>query len=70
MKADSLDRRLAALEATAPKPDGWGKILSQCTDQELDRYGEIALRYEDHLGLTEEENAFLEGLVSKYAHES
>jgi len=67
MRSDNLDRRLTALEADAPEPeDGWKKILSQCTDEELDRYGEIARRYEDHIELTEEEMRFLAEQEVKY----
>jgi hypothetical protein len=67
MRTQYLQKRVEALEATAPKPDGRGKILSQCDDDELDRYGEIARRYEDHIELTEEDMRFLAELEAKYA---
>jgi len=75
MKAGALDRRVTALEARWLDADAdRSKIrafLSKLTDEELDQYGEIALRYESGVALTEEEEErFLEELAAKYGYES
>ena len=67
MKSD-LERRISSLESRQPSADRKDRqILRRCTDAELDRYGEIARRYEDHIELTEEEMRFLAELEAKYA---
>ncbi len=73
MRAGSLFRRIRALEFKASEPGDEEKtllrrVLSMCTDEELDRYGEIAQRFEiEHLELIIEERSFLEEVWAKYA---
>ena len=64
MKADSLDRRLAALEVShRPKRDTW---LSQFTVEELRQLRSIAERKEAGIEATPEEMAFCYALNAKY----
>ena len=64
MKADSLDRRLAALEAIPrPKRDTW---LSQLTIEELRRLGSIVEKNEAGVEATPDEMAFWDALEAKY----
>ncbi len=71
MRADSLYRRVRALESKAPEPGDEEKtllrrVLSMCTDEELDRCEEIAQRFEiEHLEPTIEERSFLEEVWGK-----
>jgi hypothetical protein len=62
-----FDRRLLSLESRQPSSVSEGRqILSKCTDDELDRLGEIAIRSEDGKELTGEESVFLKALEAKY----
>jgi len=75
MKAEALDRRVTALEARWLDAEDADRsrtraFLARLTDEELDQYGEIALRYESGVALTEEEERFLEELAAKYGYES
>ena len=64
MKADNLDRRLAALEAShRPKRDTW---LSQLTIEELRRLEVIAEKKEAGIEATPNEMAFWDALEAKY----
>jgi len=69
MKADTLDRRVTALEAKRPDADRSEirAFLAKLTDEELERLGEIVRRREvDHIEPTEEEACFLAELRTKY----
>ena len=64
MKADSLDRRLAALEAIPrPRKDTW---LSQLTVEELRHLRSIVVKKEAGVEPTPEEMAFCDALKAKY----
>ena len=64
MKADSLDRRLAALEAIPrPKRDTW---LSQLTIEELRHLRSIVEKKEAGVEATPDEMAFCDALKAKY----
>jgi hypothetical protein len=71
MKADTLDRRVTALEARRLDADADRSeiraFLAKLTDEELERLGEIKRRREvDHIEPTEEEACFLAELRTKY----
>ena len=64
MKADNLDRRLAALEAShQPKRDTW---LSQFTVEELRHLRSIVEKKEAGIEATPNEMAFWDALEAKY----
>ena len=64
MKADSLDQRLAALEAIPrPRKDTW---LSQLTIEELRQLRSIVEKKEAGIEATPEEMAFCDALKAKY----
>ena len=70
MKADSLDRRLAVLEANRPDEDRQETraFLAKLTVEELRRLRDICLRTDEwQKGPTEEEACFLAELREKYA---
>jgi hypothetical protein len=71
MRHDSLDRRLAVLEAKQPDVDERETrvFLGKLTDAELDRLGEIIQRTDNwQKEPTEEEACFLAKLRAKYAN--
>ncbi len=64
MKADSLDRRLAVLEAIPrSRKDTW---ISQLTVEELRHLRSIAEKKEAGIEATPEEMAFCDALNAKY----
>ena len=64
MKADSLDRRLAALEAIPrPKRDTW---LSQLAVEELRQLRSIVEKKEADVEATPDEMGFCDALKAKY----
>jgi hypothetical protein len=64
-----LEKRIDALEKGQPQRQGYAeRILSACTDEELDHVGEIAERIEKGIQPTQEEFAFLDSLEDKYGH--
>jgi len=70
-RLDSLSRRIRELEVKRPDADRskTRAFLAKLTDEELDRYGEIALRYESGIEPTEEEWHFFAELEAKYGYE-
>ena len=69
MKLGSLDRRLERLEAQRPGEDRQETqaILAKCTDEELDRLGDIIRRTDEwQKEPTEEDACFLAELMEKY----